>query len=73
MGRSGVNHDSGSKDRGIRQYLMEKLPGWDLADADDFDRVSWRFRAASRGTIQVVYVQRTFGTTMVTSREPCKI
>lgn len=44
----------------FRQYLQEEFPGWEVADSDDFDRISWKFRVANESTIQVVYVERRF-------------
>jgi hypothetical protein len=51
---------SKEKIQAFRQYLQEEFLGWEIADTDDFDRISWKFRVANESTIQVVYVQRRF-------------
>jgi hypothetical protein len=49
-----------AKIEAFREYLQEEFPDWEIADADDFERISWKFRAVKDATIHVVYVQRRF-------------
>jgi hypothetical protein len=44
----------------FKKYLQEEFPEWEIADADDFERISRKFRATKESTIHVVYVQRGF-------------
>lgn len=44
----------------VSQYLHREFDGFEIADADDFERVSWKFRAAKGSTIHIVKFERRF-------------
>lgn len=44
----------------IREYLQSEFPGFQIDDADDFDRVSQKFRAFNGSTLHIVKFERIF-------------
>jgi len=44
----------------VKLYLEDEFPAFELADTDDFDRISWKFRVAKGATIHVVKFERRF-------------
>lgn len=44
----------------IKQYLEEEFPAFEVADTNDFDRISWKFSVAKGATIHVVKFERRF-------------
>jgi len=44
----------------VTQYLKGEFPDFEIDDAMDFDRVSWKFRAVKGDTIYIVKFERRF-------------
>ncbi len=44
----------------VREYLQSEFPGFQIDDADDFDRVSQKFRAFNGSTLYIVKFDRIF-------------
>jgi hypothetical protein len=49
-----------AKIEAIRKYLQNEFLDYEIADTDDFERASWKFRAVKDSTIYVVKFERRF-------------
>lgn len=44
----------------VREYLQSEFPGFEVDDADDFERVSRKFRAVKDFIIHIIKFERRF-------------
>jgi hypothetical protein len=58
--KGGGNMISKEKIDAFKQYLQDEFPGWEIDDAEDFERMSRKFRILNESMIHIVYVQRRF-------------
>jgi len=49
-----------AKIEAVREYLQGEFPSFQIDDADDFDRVSHKFRAFNGSTLYIVKFDRIF-------------